>query len=83
MSSIVTYSDTGTSYSQFAFCFGGVFFCVCVYLCAWAFKKVVTSNVMDKLVGVRFYSSSATTDNEVLPTPFYYSNLKLYPVIGS
>lgn len=50
---------------------------------ALAFKKVITTNVMDKLEGVRFYSSSATTDNEVLSTPFYYSNLKLYPVIGS
>lgn len=52
-------------------------------MCALAFKKVITTNVMDKLEGVRFYSSSATTDNEVLSTPFYYSNLKLYPVIGS
>lgn len=54
---------------------------LCVY--ALAFKKVITTNVMDKLEGVRFYSSSATTDNEVLSTPFYYSNLKLYQVIGS
>lgn len=48
-----------------------------------AFKKVITTNVIDKLEGVRFYSFSATTDNEVLSTPFYYSNLQLYPVIGS
>lgn len=76
ISSIVTFRDTGVSYGGFG-CWG--FLCVC----ALAFKKDVTTNVMDKLEGVRFYSSSATTDNEVLSTPFYNSNLKQYPVIGS
>lgn len=57
------------------------FLYVCVH--TLAFNKVITTNVMDKLEGARFYSFSATTDNEVLSTPFYYSNLKLYPVIGS
>lgn len=59
--------------------FQGVFLCVCTL----AFKEVTATNVVDKLEGVRFYSSSASTDNEVLSTPFYYSNLKLYRVIGS
>lgn len=57
-------------------------FCVCMCVCV-CLGLVVTTNVTDKHVGVRFYSSAATTDNEVLPTPFYYGNLKLYPVIGS
>lgn len=55
----------------------------CMYVHTLAFKKVITTNVIDKLGGVRFYSFSATTDNEVLSTPFYYSNPKLYTVIGS
>lgn len=62
--------------------FQGFFFPMCVCT-LWLLKKVITTNVIDKLEGVRFYSFPATTDNEVLSTPFYYSNLKLYPVIGS
>lgn len=54
--------------------------CVCPH---FGFNNVITTNVMDKLEGARFYSFSATMDNEVLSTPFYYSNLKLYPVMGS
>lgn len=54
-----------------------------MYVHTLAFKKVITTNVIDKLGGVRFYSFSATMDNEVLSTPFYYSNPKLYTVIGS
>lgn len=45
------------------------FFCMCVCT-LWLLKKVITTNVIDKREGVRFYSFSATTDNEVLSTPF-------------
>lgn len=72
------FSDAEFSNSEFGF--SGVF-CMCRH--TLAFKKVITTNVIDKLEGVRFYSFSATTDNEVLSTPFYYSNPKLYTVIGS